>query len=220
MINNGWDSVLTNEYNKAYYIKLMNYINQEYNEQTIFPQKEDIFNAFKLCDYKDTKVVIIGQDPYHNEKQAHGLAFSVLNGNKIPPSLLNIYKEMKTDLGIDISTNTNLTSWAKQGVLLINTILTVRAHQPLSHKDIGWETFFREVINVLNESAKPIVFVLWGNNAKTFKMLINEEKHTVLTSSHPSPLSARHSFFGSKVFSKINKVLNESGLKSINFKVE
>lgn len=220
MFNNDWETVLKKEFDKEYFKDLIKFIEKEYDSFTIYPKKKDIFSAYNLCSFSDTRVVIVGQDPYHNINQAHGLAFSVLNGNKIPPSLRNIYKELYDDLGIELSSKTDLTKWAKQGMLLINTILTVKEHEPLSHKNIGWEVFFQAVIEKLNDSTNKIIFVLWGNNAIKIRGLIDEEKHIVLSSSHPSPLSARHSFFGSKVFSKVNKLLELNGDKVIDFDLE
>jgi uracil-DNA glycosylase len=217
MINNEWNEILINEFNKTYFKDLMSFINNEYVTKTIFPKKEDIFNAFNYCSFDNVKVVVLGQDPYHNFDQAHGLAFSVLKGNKIPPSLRNIYKELNNDLGIDIPNYGELTSWAKQGMLLLNTILTVEAHSPLSHKNKGWEQFTDEVINILNKDNNPKVFVLWGNNSKIKSKLITNKNHLIISSSHPSPLSARHSFFGSKVFSRINDFLNENDINEIDF---
>jgi len=219
MINNEWDNILKNEFNKTYFKELKNFIENEYESKTIFPEKEDIFNAFKYCLFSDVKLIIIGQDPYHNFNQSHGLAFSVLKGNKIPPSLRNIYKELNSDLGIDTPIHGELTSWAKQGVLLLNTILTVEAHKPLSHKNKGWEIFTDEVIKILNNDERPKVFVLWGNNAISKSKLIANKNHLIISSSHPSPLSARHSFFGSKVFSKTNDFLIKNGYDKIDFKV-
>ena len=219
MINNEWDNILKNEFNKTYFKELKNFIENEYESKTIFPEKEDIFNAFKYCLFSDVKLIIIGQDPYHNFNQSHGLAFSVLKGNKIPPSLRNIYKELNSDLGIDTPIHGELTSWAKQGVLLLNTILTVEAHKPLSHKNKGWEIFTDEVIKILNNDERPKVFVLWGNNAISKSKLIANKNHLIISSSHPSPLSARHSFFGSKVFSKTNDFLIRNGYDKIDFKV-
>jgi len=220
MINNEWDQILENEFNKTYFKNLMIFINNEYETKTIFPKKEDIFNAFDYCSFDNVKVVVIGQDPYHNFNQAHGLAFSVLKGNKIPPSLRNIYKELNSDLGIDIPNHGELTSWAKQGMLLLNTILTVEAHTPLSHKNKGWEQFTDEVINILNKDNNPKVFVLWGNNAISKSELITNDNHIMISSSHPSPLSARHSFFGSKVFTKINEFLIENKIDVIDFTIK
>lgn len=219
MIDKDWNKIFDKEFNKSYFIDLMNFVITEYNTKTIFPKKEDIFNAFKYCPFKEVKVVILGQDPYHNFNQSHGLAFSVLKGNKIPPSLRNIYKELESDLGIDFPNHGELTPWAKQGVLLLNTILTVEAHSPLSHKNKGWEQFTDEVMSLLNRDSSPKVFVLWGNNASSKSKLITNINHLIISSSHPSPLSARHSFNGSKVFSKINKFLENNDIKTIDFNV-
>ena len=220
MIDNDWNEILKSEFDKTYFKSLMRFIDTEYKSKTIFPKKEDIFNAFNLCSFDNTKVIILGQDPYHNFDQSHGLAFSVLKGNKIPPSLRNIYKELKSDLGIYIPNHGDLTSWAKQGVLLLNTILTVEAHTPLSHSSKGWEQFTDEIINILNKDNKPKIFVLWGNNAISKSKLISNNHHLIITSSHPSPLSARHSFFGSNVFSRINDFLIKNKIDNINFEIK
>ncbi len=220
MINNDWKEILNHEFQQGYYRNLDKFIKREYKIKAIFPIKEEIFNAFEMCPFKNTKVIILGQDPYHNFNQAHGLAFSVLRGNKIPPSLRNIYKELKSDLGIDIPNHGELTSWAEEGVLLLNTILTVEHNKPLSHKGQGWETFTDNVIKLLDKDNRPKVFVLWGNNAIAKKTIIRNKKHLILTSSHPSPLSARHSFNGSKVFSKINAFLRKTNQKEISFKIK
>ncbi len=220
MVNNDWQEILDNEFKKPYFLKLKAFIDQEYQTKTIFPIKEEIFNAFELCPFNKTKVIILGQDPYHNFNQAHGLAFSVLKGNKIPPSLRNIYKELQNDLKIITPNHGDLTTWAKEGVLLLNAILTVELHQPLSHKGKGWETFTDNIIKILNEDKRPKVFVFWGNNAIAKKTLITNHHHLVLTSSHPSPLSARHSFFGSRVFTKINAFLKKTNQAEINFKIK
>ncbi len=217
MIKNDWEDILKNEFRKDYYKQLELFINSEYIEKTIFPIKEEIFNAFKLCSFNNTKVIILGQDPYHNFNQSHGLAFSVLKGNKVPPSLKNIYKELYSDLGISEPNHGELTSWAEGGVLLLNTILTVEKHLPLSHKGKGWETFTDNIIKVLNDDERPKVFVLWGNNAISKKILIDNPNHLVITSSHPSPFSARISFFGSRVFSRINSFLRKTNQSEINF---
>lgn len=209
--------LIENENKKEYFKKLMTFIHSEYENKVIFPPENEIFNAFKLTKYENVKVVILGQDPYHDFKQAHGLAFSVLKGNKIPPSLRNIYSEMFNDVGIIPPTHGNLSQWAEQGVLLLNTVLTVEAHKANSHKKKGWELFTDEVIKLLNEDVKPKVFVLWGNNSIAKESLINSKNHLVIKSSHPSPLSARHSFFGSKVFSRINEFLRENNIEPIDF---
>jgi uracil-DNA glycosylase len=217
MIGNDWDKILYDEFNKEYFKKLIGFIKNEYESKTIFPKKDDIFNAFRCCPFSKVKFIILGQDPYHNFNQSHGLAFSVLKGNRVPPSLKNIYKELYNDLGIEIPNHGDLTKWATEGTLLLNTILTVEAHKPQSHKNKGWEIFTDRVINVLNKDDTPKVFVLWGNNAIKKRELITNKNHLVLSSSHPSPLSARHSFFGSKVFSKTNRFLNANGLIEIDF---
>lgn len=215
-----WKDIILEEQNKPYFKSLLEFVNNEYETKTIFPKQEDVYNAFKLCPFKNVKMVILGQDPYHDYNQAHGLAFSVLKGNKIPPSLRNIYKELESDLNIKAPKHGELTSWSKQGVLLLNTILTVEAHKPLSHKKKGWETFTDNIITILNKDDNPKVFVLWGNNARSKKKLINNPNHYIIESSHPSPLSARHSFFGSKVFTKTNDFLYNKGRSAIDFKIE
>lgn len=215
-----WNTFLTKEKEKDYYKKLESFVLNEYEKKQIFPKKENIFHAFDLCPFKNVKVVILGQDPYHDDNQAHGLAFSVQKGCKIPPSLRNIFKELHSDLGVPIPKHGDLTSWAKQGVLLLNTILTVEAHKPLSHQNKGWEIFTDNVIRELNRDNTPKVFVLWGNNAKKKCSLISNSHHYIIETSHPSPLGARHSFFGSSVFSKINTFLTQNNRKSIDFTIE
>ena len=219
MINNDWLEILETEFQKEYYKKLDKFIQREYQEKAIFPIKEEIFNAFEVCSFSNVKAIILGQDPYHNVNQAHGLAFSVLKGNKVPPSLKNIYKELYSDLGITAPDHGELTKWAEEGALLLNTILTVEQHKPLSHKGKGWEIFTDSIIGYLNEDDRPKVFVLWGNNAIAKKSLITNNNHLIISSSHPSPLSARHSFFGSRVFSRINIFLKEKGIPKIDFKI-
>ena len=209
MLNRQWDEVLKDEYNKEYFTSLLSYLDKEYEVKKIYPEKENIFTAFKLTDYDEVKVVIIGQDPYHNYHQAHGLAFSVYPDSKIPPSLRNIYKEIESDLNIKMSKNGNLTSWAKQGVFLLNTILTVEENKPGSHKSIGWTKFTDAVIKVLNERSKPIVFILWGNEAQKKVRLITNESHVILKSCHPSPLSVFHGFYGCRHFSITNQYLRK-----------
>ena len=204
---------------KEYFIKLEEFLEKEYTEQTIYPKKENIYNALKLTDYNNVRVVIIGQDPYHEDGEAHGLAFSVLEGVKIPPSLRNIFKELNSDLGYGIPLSGDLTKWAKEGVLLINSVLTVREHKANSHKDKGWEKFTDAIIRKLNDRDKPVIFMLWGNYAKIKKKLINEDKHFVIESAHPSPLSAYNGFFGSKPFSKVNEILSSLNEKNINWKL-
>ena len=211
-----WREILKDEIEQPYFYHLLNLIKNERRSQTIYPKHEDVFNALVLTPYEEVKVVIIGQDPYHGENQAHGLAFSVLAGNPMPPSLRNIFIELHGDLGIR-RRNTDLSDWAKEGVLLLNTILTVRKAEPLSHQNYGWQRFTTKIIEAVNQKDSPVVFILWGNNAIEFKKYLDNPKHLVLTSSHPSPLSARYSFFGSRPFSKTNKFLIQNGVKPINW---
>ncbi len=218
-IGNDWDEVLEGEFEKPYYLELRQFLKNEYETQVIYPDMYDIFNALKYTSYKDTKVLILGQDPYHGENQAHGLAFSVKPGVRIPPSLLNMYKELHTDLGCFIPNNGYLVPWAEQGVLLLNTALTVRAHQANSHKGKGWEVFTDNIIKLLNLRDEPVIFVLWGNNAKSKKKLIDTNKHYIIESAHPSPLSASRGFFGSKPFSKTNDILIKLGIDPINWQI-
>ncbi len=216
MINNDWDNVLKDEYNKEYFKDLMSFVDDEYNNKTVYPKYSNIFNALKHTGYNDVLVVILGQDPYHGEGEAHGLSFSVLEGVKMPPSLRNIFKELKSDLDID-RTKTDLTDWADQGVLLLNSILTVLKDTPLSHKNKGWEVFTDKIIEKLGEREKPMVFILWGSYARSKKELIKNRKHLIIESAHPSPLSARRGFFGSKAFSRTNEFLKENGYKEIKW---
>jgi uracil-DNA glycosylase len=206
---NEWDAILANEYNKKYYMNLQDFLKEEYEKHTIFPPKDDILNALKFCDYGDVKVVILGQDPYHEKGQSNGLAFSVCDGIKRPPSLNNIFKELFSDIGIEISKGNSLENWAKQGVLLLNVVLTVREGEANSHKGKGWETFTDEIIKQLNLREKPIVFILWGAHARLKKAFITNKSHLVLESPHPSPLSAYNGFWGSKPFSKANNFLSK-----------
>ena len=217
--NNQWDYLLGKEFQKEYYKKLKLFLFEEYKTKTIYPSMNDIFNSLKLCDYDDVKVVILGQDPYHGEGQAHGLSFSVQDGVEQPPSLKNIFKEIENDLGIQMSKSGNLIPWEKEGVLLLNTVLTVRKDQANSHKGIGWEIFTDKIIEILNNREKPMVFILWGNNAKTKQKLITNKKHLVLCAPHPSPLSAYNGFFGCKHFSKVNNFLKENNISEINWKI-
>ena len=212
-IGNSWDELLKNEWGEPYYQELRSFLATEYRSRVIYPPMNDIFNAFKLCAYEDVKVVILGQDPYYGEGQAHGLAFSVKQGVDIPPSLKNIYKEMESDIGFTIPPHGCLESWAKQGVFLLNTCLTVRKGQPLSHRGKGWETFTDHVISLLSLREKPMVFLLWGANARSKKPLIDRSRHLVLEAPHPSPLSAFAGFFGCKHFSKANAFLTKQGEK-------
>jgi uracil-DNA glycosylase len=212
MINKKWDIVLKDEFNKEYFKKLGIFVKREYKEKTIFPPYENIFDALRFTDYDDVLVVILGQDPYHGLGEAHGLSFSVHNNVKMPPSLLNIFKELYSDLKIK-RTNSDLTDWAKQGVLLLNSIMTVEKDKPLSHKDKGWEIFTDTIIKKLNEREEPIVFVLWGSFARSKKEFITNKNHYIIESAHPSPLSASRGFLGSKPFSKINNFLSKRGKK-------
>lgn len=219
-IGNDWDELLKEEFESEYYLELRRFLAKEYREHTVYPDMYDIFNAFKLTPYNDTKVVIFGQDPYHEPNQAHGLAFSVQNGVKIPPSLLNIYKELNSELGCYIPNNGNLTKWAKQGVMLLNNSLTVRASQANSHRNIGWEKFTDAVARLYNKREKPVIFMLWGNNAKEKMQIITNPNHIILTSVHPSPLSASRGFFGCNHFKTANRILEREGLGTIDWQIE
>ncbi|NLL69017.1 MAG: uracil-DNA glycosylase [Acholeplasmataceae bacterium] len=211
-----WDELLKSEKEKSYFYDLENIIKTKRLTETVYPPASEVYNALELTPYDNVKVVIIGQDPYHGFGQAHGLAFSVKEDSKMPPSLKNIFLELYSDLRIR-RTNTNLTDWAQEGVLLLNTILTVEEGKPLSHQKLGWETFTNKIIELVNNKKTPVVFILWGNNAISFKELITNPIHLVITSSHPSPLSARHSFFGSKPFSRTNEFLISNNIKPINW---
>lgn len=217
MINNSWDEVLSEYLESTSFSKLIKEVQKEYKNYKIYPNYKDLFKAYQLTPYENVKVVIIGQDPYHGEGEANGLAFSVNEGTKIPPSLRNIYKELENDLGISVPNHGDLTSWARQGVLLINSHLTVREKRPGSHKHIRWDIFTNEVIKKLNQKEAPIIFVLWGKFAENYKELITNNNHIIITSSHPSPFSARISFFNSKVFSNINNNLKKINKKEIDF---
>jgi len=216
MINKKWDEILEEEFKSPYFEKLGVFIKNEYKEKTIYPKYENIFNALRLTDYDKVKVVILGQDPYHGEGEAHGLSFSVQSGVRRPPSLNNMFKELYNDLGITRIEN-DLTSWAEQGVFLLNSIMTVVKDTPLSHKDKGWEIFTDNLIRKLNERETPIVFILWGSYARSKKELITNKNHLILESVHPSPLSANRGFFGSKPFSKTNEFLEKTGQTKINW---
>lgn len=220
LIGNNWDDVLNDEFDKAYYKELRSFLDYEYQNKIIYPKAKDIYNALRLTDYNDVKVVILGQDPYHEIGQAHGLAFSVNKNIKIPPSLENIYKELHDDIGCYIPNNGYLIKWAKQGVLLLNTVLSVEAHKANSHKGRGWEILTDTIIKKLNDKESPVVFILWGNNAKTKKALITNKKHLIIESVHPSPLSAYNGFFGSRPFSKTNNFLIKNNLKPIDWQIE
>jgi len=216
IFNEKWDLVLKEEIKKEYFKELGLFVKNEYKTKTIFPQYKNIFNALRYTDYDKVKVVILGQDPYHGENEAHGLSFSVLEGVRRPPSLDNIFKELYADTGVK-RTNNNLTDWAEQGILLLNSVLTVEKDKAFSHKNKGWEIFTDTIIKKLNERVEPVIFVLWGNSARNKKELIDLKKHYVIESAHPSPLSASRGFFGSRPFSKINKILKEHNKKEIEW---
>ena len=219
-IQNDWLAPLSPEFKKPYYANLYKKIREEYASTQIFPPSDEIFTAFELTPLAEVKVVIIGQDPYHGDGQAHGLCFSVKPDIETPPSLVNIYKELNSDLGCYIPNNGYLTKWAKQGVLMLNTVLTVRAHQANSHRGIGWEEFTNAAIRVLNEQDRPIVYLLWGKPAQMKKTMLNNPKHLILEAPHPSPLSAYRGFFGCQHFSKTNAFLKENGLTPIDWQIE
>jgi len=216
MINKKWDVILEDEFNKEYFKRLGIFVKSQYKTRTIYPKYNDIFNALRYTDYDEVKVVILGQDPYHGDHEAHGLSFSVPDGIKWPPSLQNIFKELKDDLGIE-KKSSDLTGWAKQGVLLLNSIMTVEKDKPLSHKDKGWEIFTDNIIKKLSDREEPMVFILWGSYARSKKELIDTKKHFIIESVHPSPLSANRGFFGSKPFSRTNKYLEQLGYEKINW---
>jgi uracil-DNA glycosylase len=220
ILKNDWKIYLESEFQKEYYIKLRKFLVDEYNSKIIYPNMYDLFNALHYTPYSKVKVVILGQDPYHGPKQAHGLSFSVNPGVQAPPSLVNMYKELNSDLGCYIPNNGYLKKWADQGVLLLNTVLTVRAGEANSHKNKGWEEFTTKIIQVLNEKETPIVFILWGNNAISKASLITNSKHLIIKSVHPSPLSASRGFFGSKPFSKTNDFLISTNQTPIDWQIE
>ena len=220
MIGNKWDEILKDEFQKPYFKELMNFVDKEYKNKTVYPYYPNIFNALKYTDYDNVKVVILGQDPYHGMGEAHGLSFSVLEGVNKPPSLKNIFKELKDDLGIDEPKNGNLSSWTKEGVMLLNSVLTVEKDKPASHQNHGWETFTDAVIRKINEKKKPVVFILWGSFAKSKKAIITNKIHCIIESAHPSPFSANKGFFGTKPFSRANDFLIKNGEKLINWKIE
>lgn len=219
-LNNTWDSLLQEEFQKEYYQKLRQILAREYQMQTVYPDMHDIFNALKTTDYPDVKAVILGQDPYHGPGQAHGFCFSVKPGVEPPPSLKNIYKELNTELGIPVPQTGHLLPWAKQGVLLLNTVLTVRAGQANSHKNLGWEILTDKVISLLNQREEPMVFLLWGANARAKQALITNPNHLILSCAHPSPLSAFNGFFGCGHFKKCNEFLASRGISPIDWKLE
>lgn len=219
-INGDWYEALKEEFSKPYYKQLFQTVKNEYNTKLIFPPANDIFNAFHLTPLKDVKVVILGQDPYHNRGQAHGLCFSVQKGVAVPPSLVNIYQELHDDLGCTIPNHGCLTKWAEQGVLMLNTVLTVRAHQANSHQGIGWEEFTDAAIRVLNAQDRPIVYILWGTPAQRKARMLNNPRHLILKSPHPSPFSASRGFFGSRPFSQTNAFLEAHGLEPVDWQIE
>lgn len=220
MITEKWDRILKEEYEKEYFYKLLKTLQIEYRDKTIFPPKKDVFKAMRLTDYDNIKIVIIGQDPYHGAGEAEGLSFSVKDGIRKPPSLKNIFKELYDDLGYTEPESGSLIKWAKEGVLLLNSILTVEKDKPLSHKKLGWERFTDEVIRKINEKETPVVFILWGNFARGKKELITNPNHCILESPHPSPFSARYGFFGSKPFSKANSFLIKNKISPVDFKLD
>ena len=219
LVGNNWDNILDEEYHKDYFKKIVAFINKEYKEKIIFPPKSKILRALALTDYDNVKVVILGQDPYHGVNEANGLAFAVSNGVRLPPSLQNIYKELESDLGIKTAKVGNLECWAKEGVLLLNAVLTVEKDKAASHKNIGWEQFTDAIIKKINEKKEPVVFILWGNFARSKKVYITNPNHYIIESTHPSPFSANHGFFGSKPFSKANNYLKSKNIKEINWEV-
>lgn len=219
-ITNEWLKVLNSEFRKPYYKTLFERVKQEYDRGPVYPPSDDVFNAFHLTPFDQVKVVILGQDPYHEPGQAHGLCFSVKPDVKVPPSLVNIYQELNDDLGCYIPNNGYLEKWARQGVLLLNTVLTVRAHQANSLRGIGWEEFTDAAIQALNQADRPIVFILWGKPAQNKKVMLDNPKHLILEAPHPSPLSSYRGFFGSKPFSQTNRYLEENGLKTIDWQIE
>ena len=220
MITNDWLDAVKPEFSKEYYKDLFCFVKDEYSKCVVYPPADDIFNACHFTPLSKVKVLILGQDPYHGVGEANGLAFSVNDGINLPPSLQNIYKELNSDLNIPISTKGDLTCWAKEGVLLLNTVLTVEKDRPASHKNLGWENFTDAIIKKINEKDTPVVFILWGNFAKSKKNLITNPKHLIIESSHPSPFSCNYGFFGSRPFSRTNKFLRENNIKEIDFTVK
>ncbi len=220
MFNNDWDKILSSEIKSEYFIEILNYLQAEYQKKTIYPPKEEIFKAFELCSFDNVKVVILGQDPYHGPNQAEGLSFSVKNDVKQPPSLKNIFKELSDDLSIPVPQTSSLVPWAKEGVLLLNAVLTVEKDKPASHKNLGWNKFTDYVIKKISDEKENVVFILWGNFAKEKEGLIDSAKHYIIKSVHPSPFSARGGFFGSKPFSKTNDYLKRHNIAPINWKIK
>ncbi len=219
-LGNGWDNILAGEFEQEYYLRLREFLKNEYSKYAVFPSMYDIFNAFKATDYKDVKAVIFGQDPYHEPGQAHGMAFSVKPGVPTPPSLQNMYKELADSMGCYIPNNGYLVKWAEQGVLLLNTTLTVRSGQANSHSNAGWQIFTDNVIKKLNEREEPIIFILWGSNARRKAEFIDRSRHYILEAPHPSPLSAYRGFFGCNHFVKTNELLNQLGKAPIDWQIE
>lgn len=219
-LGNDWDNILADEFEKEYYQKLRKFLIEEYKTNTIYPDMNNIYSALKLTSYKDCKVLLLGQDPYHGPNQAHGLAFSVNPGIKSPPSLVNMYKELKDEYGYEIPNNGYLIPWATQGVLLLNTALTVRRGEPNSHANIGWEIFTDHIIKKLNERSDPVIFILWGANARKKVEFIDKNKHFILEAPHPSPFSANKGFFGCNHFKEVNNILKKLDKKEINWKIE
>ena len=217
MITKKWDKILKDEYQKEYFINILKTLQIEYRKKDVFPKKSDVFRAMRLTDYDNIKIVILGQDPYHGVGEAEGLSFSVQDGVRKPPSLRNIFKELKNDLGFDEPESGSLVKWAKEGVLLLNSLLTVEKDKPLSHKSLGWERFTDEVIKKINEKNTPVVFIFWGSYARSKKVYITNPIHYVIESTHPSPFSANYGFFGSKPFSKANNYLISKGIKPVDF---
>ena len=217
MITKKWDEILKDEYRKEYFINILKTLQIEYRKKDVFPKKSDVFRAMRLTDYDNIKIVILGQDPYHGVGEAEGLSFSVQDGVRKPPSLRNIFKELKNDLGFDEPESGSLVKWAKEGVLLLNSLLTVEKDKPLSHKSLGWERFTDEVIKKINEKNTPVVFIFWGSYARSKKVYITNPIHYVIESTHPSPFSANYGFFGSKPFSKANNYLISKGIKPVDF---
>ncbi len=220
IIGNDWDKLLESEFEQEYFQSIMQFLDEEYVKGVVYPKREEIFSALKLTPYEKVRVLIVGQDPYHGEGQAHGLAFSVLPGVQCPPSLKNIYKELSADIGCTIPNNGYLRKWAGQGVLLLNSVLTVREGQANSHKQCGWEKFTNKIIALLNLRKEPIIFLLWGANAKEKLTQITGAQHVVLSAAHPSPLSAYQGFFGCRHFSKVNRILEENGEEKIDWQIE
>jgi uracil-DNA glycosylase len=218
-IPESWHEHLNGELEKPYFQKLAHFVDEERQKYTVFPPEQDVFSALRLTPYENVNVFLLGQDPYHDDNQAHGLCFSVRPGIKPPPSLMNMFKELRDDVGCRIPNNGYLVPWAEQGLLMLNAVLTVRAHEANSHKNHGWEKFTDEVIRVVNAKESPVVFVLWGNYAQKKKALIDEDRHVIIQSAHPSPLSARNGFFGSHPFSKINQELRQMGKPEINWQL-